>query len=206
MSFTRRVKRVERLPRREVLQALARHYHHLQNEHKRAGLESGVRRRIEKRLLEVRERFDRLLDEWVFEPESRQAWQEHLHNRSPEPPGPPGISPLVFRGRSDAGAIIEVRGESDLEVEIDGAFVERIAAEKDFAAVGHSFSFRLDGTQFEEIFDASPEAVDALADFLDGDGAPPPWEHAAELLEDGLIDRHFAVTPRGRRALARREG
>ena len=54
---------IDYLPRREVLEALAHEYHHLQNEHKRASLESRVRRRIEERLLDVRERFDRLLDE-----------------------------------------------------------------------------------------------------------------------------------------------
>ena len=37
-------------------------------------------------------------------------------------------------------------------------------------------------------------------DFLD-DGKSPPWDHASELLADGLIDTHLAVTPRGRRAL-----
>ena len=42
----------------------------------------------------------------------------------------------------------------------------------------------------------------ALADFLER-GESPPWEHASELLEDGLIDVHFALTPRGHRALAR---
>jgi hypothetical protein len=46
------------LPRREVLETLARRYHHLQNEHKRAGPESVVRRRIGERLLDVGERFD----------------------------------------------------------------------------------------------------------------------------------------------------
>ena len=61
-------------------------------------------------------------------------------------------------------------------------------------------SFRVDGIEAHETFTASPEALDALDDFLD-DGKPPPWDYASELLSDGLIDTHFAVTPRGRRAL-----
>jgi hypothetical protein len=193
------------VPRREVLEVLAHEYHHLQNEHKRASLESGVRRRIEERLLDVRERFDRLLGEWVPDPELREAWREHLHNRVPVPHGPPGIRPLVFRGSSEAGSTVEVRegkGEDDYTVEIDGSLVERIAAEKDFSA-GPSSHFRLDGHEFEETFGASSEAIGALAEFLANEEASPPWEYAAELLQDGLIDTHAALTPRGRRALSR---
>ncbi len=33
---------------------------------------------------------------------------------------------------------------------------------------------------------------------------PPPWEHARELVAGGIVDTTFALTPRGRRALARR--
>jgi hypothetical protein len=197
---------VEALPRRDVLETLARRYHHLQNEHKRAGLESGVRRRIEDQLLDVRERFDRLLVEWVPDPALQQAWREHLHNRVPAPAGPPGIHPLLFRGRSEAGAIVEVRGESgdELKVEIDGSLVARIVGEKDFAAEIPSFHWHFDGVEYEEVFDVSNEALDALADFLDNDESPP-WEHAAELLADGLIDTNAGLTPRGRRALSRRQ-
>jgi hypothetical protein len=49
----------------------------------------------------------------------------------------------------------------------------------------------------------SDEALEALADFLD-EGGSPPWEYASELLADGLVDVHLALTPRGHRALASR--
>ena len=65
----------------------------------------------------------------------------------------------------------------------------------------HTGRIRLDRTWYDEVFETSPEALDTLAGFLDGDG-PPPWDNARELLADGLIDVHVAVTPRGRRALA----
>ena len=52
-----------------------------------------------------------------------------------------------------------------------------------------------------EIFDASPEALAAL-DAYRRDGGEPSWQYASELLADGLIDVHFELTPRGRRALA----
>jgi hypothetical protein len=196
---------VQALPRREVLETLARQYHHLQNEHKRAQPESSVRRRIEDRLVDVRERFDRLLDEWVPEDDLRQAWREHLHHRAPTPEGPAPIRPLVFRGESDAGSVVEVyrRDDDEFDAEIDGSLVARIAAKKDFSLNSASAHFRLDHGEFHETFAASPEALQALADFAAAAGQSPPWEYAAELLDDGMIDTHAAVTPRGRRALAR---
>jgi hypothetical protein len=197
---------LETLPLREELEALVHHYYHLRNEHKRAPVESGTRRRLEERLLDVRERFDRLLTEWVPEQDLRQAWWDHLHNRAPEPRGPAPIRPLVFRGVSDAGSTVEIRGKKgeELEVTVDGTLVERIVGEKDFAPIVPPLRFRLNDSEFWETFSASKEALAALADFLD-DGKPPPWEYASELLGDGLIDVHFALTPRGRRALASRE-
>jgi hypothetical protein len=199
---------LQALPRRELLDALARHYHHLQNEHKRAAPESGMRRRIEKRMLDVRERFDRALSEWVLEPELQQAWGEYLHYRASEPAGPPAIRPLLFRGISDAGSVAEIRGKQgeELEVVIDGSLVERVAALKDLARVDVPARFRLEPHEFVETFSASADALKALEDFLAQEGSPPPWEHAEELLADGLIETHFAVTPRGRRALASRKG
>jgi hypothetical protein len=194
---------VEALPRRELLETLAHSYQHLHNEHTRASPGSGVRRRIEERLLDARERFDRVLDEWVPEPELREAWREHLHTHAPAPAGPPAIRPLVFRGTAEAsGSVVEVRGRTgdELAVEIDGSLVERVAAEKDLAVVTPPARLRVDGFEFEETFGASAEALDSLADFLD-DGDSAPWDYAEELLGDGLIDTHFAVTARGRRAL-----
>lgn len=205
MRGRRRLGRLEELPRRELLQTLAHHYHHLQNEHKRAAPEGGVRRRIEKRLLEVRARFDRLLDEWVPEHDLRDRWWRHLHYRAPMPQGPPAIRPLVFRGRSEARAVVEIRrrGDGVLDVEVDGSLVERISAEKELAIVSPPLRFRLDRIEFRETFGASAHALQALADFL-SPGHPPPWGHVAELLDDGLIDTKVALTPRGRRALALR--
>jgi hypothetical protein len=196
---------VEPFPRREELETLVRYYHHLQNEHKRASLESGTRRRIEERLLGVRRRFDRVLEEWMPEEDLRRAWWEHLHYRAPEPSGPPAIRPLVFRGLSEAGSLVEVRGKrgEELEVRVDGALIERIAGEKDFSSPTPPLSFRLNGTDARETVAASAEAREALAAYLE-DGGSPPWDHASELLEDGLIDVHFALTPRGQRALANR--
>jgi hypothetical protein len=192
------------LPRHEVLEALAHEYHHVQNELKREPPESTTRRRLEDRLLDVRERFDRLLAEWVQESGLGEEWEQHLHNRVPAPSGPPPIAPIVFRGRAEvSGSIVELRGKrgDEYEVVVDGSVVERIVAQ-DFPSNG-PYRFRLDGTanEFDEFFDVSPEAIEALRRFTE-EGGSPPWDHAPELLSDGLIDTHAGLTPRGHRALA----
>ena len=86
---------------------------------------------------------------------------------------------------------------------VDGTLTERIAGETDFASVTPPLRFRVDGLEAQEMFATSPEALDALAEYV-ADDRPPPWHHAAELLAEGLIDIHFALTPCGRRALASR--
>jgi hypothetical protein len=200
-----RRRKLEALPLREELETLAHHYRHLHNEHVQAGPESSVRRELEKRLEVVRERFERLLEEWVADEEQRRAWREWLDGHGPEPPQPGAVRLLVFAGRSEVtGSVVEIRrrDRDELEVWVDGALIERVAGEKDFAGHVPGLRFPVDGVEFEEVFNAPAEAVQALADFLDEEGAPPPWEHATELLADGLIDVRFDLTPRGRRALA----
>ena len=196
--------KIETLPLRQELETLSRHYHHLQVEHQNASPGSSVRRHLEDKLLPVRERFDRVLEEWVPEEELREAWRAYLDHHGTEPDGPPAIEPVIFRGRSKVtGSIVEIRGSGDeLRVEVDGTLVERVAAEEDFASRKPVVTFRLNNQEFEEIFEVSDEALQALAEFLDR-GESPPWEHASELLANGLIDVHFALTPRGHRALAR---
>lgn len=191
---------LQTVPLREQLEALARSYHHLHNEHERAGPGGSVRRELEEQLLDVRERFDRLLEEWVSDPDLREAWRAYLHNRVPKPDGPAAIRPLVFQGRSEAGSVVEVRRGDGLEVRVDGSLVERMVGERDFEVDGPAARFRLDGTPYEETFNASPDALQALREFTESSG-PPPWDHASELFADGLVDVHFDVSPRGRRAL-----
>jgi hypothetical protein len=191
------------LPLHEELDALARHYHHLQVEHQNAQPGSSNRRRLEEKLLRVRERLERVLEEWVPEEQLREAWRTYLDHHGPEPDGPPVIQPVVFRGRSEVtGSVLEIRGSADeLRVEVDGGLIERVAAEKDFSSTQPVVRYRLNENEYDEIFAVSDEALQALAEFLDR-GDSPPWEHASELLADGLIDVHFALTPRGHRALA----
>ena len=201
--------RPEQFPRREGLTALAHHYHHLQSESKRRAPGSGIRRRIEDRQIEVRQRFDCLLDEWVPSEELRELWLGHLKNRSPVPPGPEPIRPLMFRGFSEARAEVEIRRnrQGELDVEVDGSLLVRVAADRDLLGVG-PLHFRLDRTEYHETFAASAIAIEALSEFV-REASAPPWDHVPELVGDGLLDFHAALTPRGRRALspgARRAG
>jgi hypothetical protein len=193
------------LPLREELEALARRYHHVHNEVERSHPESSTRRKLENEILDVRERFDRLLEEWVPDESLREEWQEYLHNHVAQPAEPEGIEPLVFRGRNEAGSTVEVRGARDeFGVWVDGTLQERIGAEKDLSVSSPALRFRWSGQEIEETFTASPEALRALADYrADPERVPPPWDYASELLADGLIDVHFDLTARGRRAVER---
>jgi hypothetical protein len=193
---------VDELPIRELLEALVRHYHHLRHEHERASPGGATRRRIEHRHLEVRERFDRVLGEWVHDDELAQQWRDHLRYRAPEPDGPPPIRPLLFRGHSEAGSVAEVHANASGEpvLEIDGAPVERFL-DPDLPINDSHELVRPGRLPFKETFTATPVALSELSGFLNDGGGSPPWDYAVELLADGLIDEHFALTPRGRRAL-----
>jgi hypothetical protein len=175
----------------------------VQNEEQRATPESAVRRRLEARLIDVRERFDRRLEEWVPDAETREAWRRHLDNHGPPPDEPPAIRPLVFCGRNEAGSTVEIRRRSaaELDVEIDGALAERIAADEELRATTVPYRLRLDGMAIDETFAVPPEALEALAGFV-ADGGAPPWEHFEALYGDGVVGENMALTPRGRRALA----
>jgi predicted RNase H-like HicB family nuclease len=194
------------LPIREELDALGRNYHHLQRVHQEEPDGSSARRHVEKRLQEVRERLDRVLEEWVPEDELREAWRKYLEHHGPAPSEPTAIDVVVFHGVAEASGSIAIvrRGADEYSVEIDGVLTDRVVADKDLRPTVPPLRFRVDGFEFDETFEASDEALDALATFLVEESEPPPWEYAGELLADGLIDVHFAATPRGRRALAMR--
>ncbi|MDX6409246.1 MAG: hypothetical protein QOE13_2317 [Gaiellaceae bacterium] len=183
------------------MSALVHHYQHLHNDLEREKPEGSTRRKLEDKLLGVRGRFDRLLEEWLPDEEVREQWREYIHGRRPEPDEPAGIEPLVFQGLTDAGSVVQIRGEADeYEVWVDGSLQERIAARKDLSVGTPDLHFRWDGKEIAETFNASQEALNALARYRADSDSSPPWEYASELLADGLIDVHFDLTPRGKRA------
>ena len=202
---SRRSPEASPLPLREELAALVHHYQHLHNDLEREKPEGSTRRELEEKLLDVRERFDRLLEEWVPDEELREQWGEHIHGRRPEPDQPAGIEPIAFQGVDDAGSVVQLRGQADeYEVWVGGSLQERIAARKDLSVDKPVLHFRWDSKEIAETFNASENALTALAAYRADPGAHPPWDYASELLADGLIDVHFDLTPRGKRAIARR--
>jgi hypothetical protein len=202
-SLPRRSPEASTLPLREELAALVHYYQHLHNELQREKPEGTTRRELEDKVHDVRERFDRLLEEWVPDEELREQWREYIHNRRSEPDEPVGIEPLAFQGLTDAGSVVQVRGQADeYQVWVDGSLQERIAARKDLSVDKPVLHFRWDGKEIAETFNASEEAQDALAAYREERDVSPPWEYASELLADGLIDVHFDLTPRGKRAVA----
>jgi hypothetical protein len=201
----RRSPEASTLPLREELAALVHHYQHLHNELEREKPGGSTRRELEQKLLETRDRFDRLLEEWVPDEEVREQWREYIHNRRAEPGEPAGIEPLAFQGLTDAGSIVQVRGQADeYQVWVDGSLQERIAAQKDLSVDTPDLHFRWDGKEIAETFNASEDALTVLARYRYDPELSPPWEYASELLADGLIDVHFDLTPRGKRAIAAR--
>jgi len=84
-------------PCREELEALVRHYHHLESEHERAHPEGSVPHHLELRLPADRERFERLLAAYVPDGDVLRAWRDFLHHRGGEPSGSPAIRTIVFR-------------------------------------------------------------------------------------------------------------
>jgi len=192
-------------PCREELEALVRDYHHVESEHERAHPEGAVRHHLALRLREDRERFEHALAAYVPDELMQQEWRDYLHHRGGEPSSPTAIRLLVFKGRSSANSMVEIRRDrsGELAVDVDGRLVERLPAEQAPLAVERAAVFELDDVEFRETFDVPPAAAQALREFC-ASGGKPPWEHASELLSDGLIDLTFGLTARGRRALATR--
>ncbi len=191
---------------RDELEAIVSEHRHLLEEHRRAHADGTVRRHMEARLHELEQRFDQLLDEWAPDEELREAWAAHLRHGAPAPALPAPARPLVFRGRAETGSVVEIRKrtDGDYDVEVDGAVVERAQLELDFAGTEAPRIFMLDELGFQETFSASAPALEALAEFVAERSPAPPWGFAVELRADGLVDRHFSLSPRGHRALSQR--
>jgi len=192
---------------------LARDYHQLHGQRQARGKDgegSAAHRRLGQKMADLGERFERLVEHWVHEPELAEAWRRHLYDGSPPPDGPSLPDPPFFRGRTDAGARIEVRragqnSETAYEVFSDGALIARESGPWHLEAEALE-PVTIAGQTCIDSNDASPEAIAALRAFVAGDGGEPPWRFARELHADGLIDIDFALTARGRRCLARASG
>ena len=188
----------------EHLRQLGREYHHLQQEHQREAPHGATRRRLQAELEQLSAYFQRLLEHWVREPARREDWLRYLQHGEPAPEQPEIAPPPLFRGTTESGADIAIQAAADggYDIYVDGAL-----------SVHEMVPWHLDPDAIEPVqvgehtcrerFEAPEEAVIALADFLSTDGTQPPWRSLPALFEDGLVDAELAVTPRGRRRLAR---
>ena len=186
-----------------LLRGLGDEYRHVEQEHRREPASRGAtRHRLAEQMRELDDRFERALAAWAPDESLRTSWREFLHGRAPAPDAPRIASPPTFKGKTDAGTIVEIRGATDgYDILVDGA-------RSDHSAVPWHLDpevrgpVRIGEHMCEETFDAPPDAIAALTAFLAG-AAGPPHAWARELFEDGLIDPEFALTPRGRRCLDR---
>jgi len=181
------------------LEEIVREYHHAQAEHRRTREEGTARRHLHARLDELEERFEHLLVQRVGEERERAAWRERLHHGAAAPPQAGPARPLAFKGRAAGGSAVEIRArpDGDYDVEIDGVPADRLSGPLDFRV------YHADGRAFGEVFEAPAHALEALGAWVGDPSGEPPWEHVHELLADGLVDRHFGLTARGRRAVER---
>ena len=89
----------EFLVSRRELERLVVNYRHLLEEHRRAHPRSHTRHRLERELVAVSSRFERLLTHTAIDEETRTQWRASLHHASPPPSGPEPGAPLLFSGR-----------------------------------------------------------------------------------------------------------
>jgi protein required for attachment to host cells len=194
------------------LAALARDYHQLHNQRQARGRdadESAAHRRLGQKMSDLADRFERVVGHWVGDEALAEAWRRHLYDSAPAPVGPDLAEPPFFRGRTAAGARIEVRraagsGGEAFEIFSDGACIARESGpwRHEVEAIE---PVTIAGQVCVDIHSASREAMAALRAFVERQEREPPWQFGRELYEDGLIDFDFALTSRGRRCLARGE-
>jgi ribosome-associated translation inhibitor RaiA len=185
----------------EQLAEVVSRYRHAAEEHRRTTVEGRRRRRVEQELDELSARFERLLALAAADEEMRALWRAHLRGAAPAPPLPEPAPTLLFRGRSETGAELRILGlgAHELDVVVDGARVERLDRADELLTDEPGLAFRVGDTAHAETFAATRASIAALGSALQS-GRPAPADR--ELMLDGLVDRTFGLTPRGRRALA----
>jgi hypothetical protein len=190
-------------PAKELVE-IATAFRHLRGDSKRERDKGTTRRHQHARMEELERRFETLLARWMPDPEARTMWRAHLHEGSdvPSPPAPPRT--LLFKGRVETGPTVAVYGNTDgtQEVLVDGHPATRPYGRVDLD--DRPRPLHIFGRDFAECCDAPEAAINALRVFFAAPSGAPPWVFARPLLDEGLIDRDFSITARGRRLLAGR--
>ena len=109
----------------ELLGNLGREYRRIREIHRQGGEKAKNRRRFERQIEKVGERFESLLHRWVVDTQTREAWREFLYHGGPEPIESVSQPPL-FVGATETGSRIEVREtrEGGHDVIVDGVTLE----------------------------------------------------------------------------------
>ncbi len=189
-------------PAKELVE-IASAFRHLRGDSRRERDKGTTRRHQHSRMEELERRFETVLSRWIPDAGIRDRWRAHLHEGAdaPEAPGAPRV--LLFKGRAEAGPTVAVYANPDGTEEI---LVDGRPATRPYGRVeldDRPRPLHVFGRDFTECCDAPAAALDALRAFVAAPSGPPPWAFARALLDDGLIDRDFSLTARGRRLLAR---
>ncbi|MDP2313206.1 MAG: hypothetical protein Q8P41_09900 [Pseudomonadota bacterium] len=179
-------------------------YHHERETHRRAAHQTHARAAAASRMRDIDATFERRVRAWTIDERLRQAWRNAFHHAAPPPLLPAPVPKLLFRGRSVAGAELTAMASArgDVDVFIDGNHVRRMPSLGLRTERGRTELALGPDLVFEERFAASHEALDALRRWVADPSGGPPIAYAVDLAADGLLDRHYELTARGRRAVA----
>jgi hypothetical protein len=190
---------------RVVLAHLVGEYRRMHGEH--GHLEAGAprpRRHLETEMAALAAAFERLLGEWIRSGEDQDEWRAALHSHAAIPGGiTVPASRLIFRGRTAQSVDVDVRERADgeIEIDLDGKPSERLVDRLHLSVDADGWA-QIADVHARETFDLPIPAERELRRWMRR-GGTPPWEYAPSLLAEGIVDDHFAITPRGRRAAER---
>jgi len=186
------------------MESLGHEYRKIRESHKRSSPDATHRRHSEREMEQVAGRFEQLLDRWVDDDTERNDWLAFFYHFA-DSPSEQALTPPLFRGVTEAGASVEIHATDSGGYDV---LVDRVHAERydmPFQPTAERFEPVIVGNRLcRETFSAPQEAQDSLTTFLLRPNAQPPWRWARPLFEDGLIDVHFGLTPRGARWAAQR--
>jgi len=183
------------------LQRAAHEYRCVHEAHRHAHPGGRARRKLELRLIRLRRRFERLLDEAAISGSSRLRWRNALHAETPPVHAAP--QPVLFRGRSSVGSelVLLARPDGTLTAVVDGAPAAVLDRADELRETAPGLIFRLDGDAYAETFAVSASGVAGLRHMVET-GAEPAGTLVRRLVGEGLLDGELRLTRRGRRALA----
>jgi protein required for attachment to host cells len=187
-----------------ALAQLAHEFRHYQQEHDREAPASATRHVLSKKMQRTEERFGRLVREFIEDEALSREWTKYLHEGGATPPGLETRVPPLFKGVDEAGSRVEIRPSEDggFDIVVDSAIEshETVSWYRDPDMIGPT---QIGQHVCRESTDVPLEALQALDTFLRTPQAEPPWQWLRALIDDGVIDANFSLTPRGDRLLGK---